>query len=326
MRSAAARLPWQLVAVASLGLDASRVRPHSCMSAAATAPRICQSGTFAASIEEAVCTVYGAKGTERVRRSLRALSDGVPLDRRVGDSGHDLMVQQANSYIEDLKAQPWHETRRHKWAAKLEQKWTVVRDELRRNLADSSLESRGNSIWGGLQADRVEYGTDWKTLPLCDRTVWDATNSALFPKTCALLTKSKVPLIEAFFAKMPPKTEIKPHSDMCNFVLTCHLGVEVPEGECDLTVGDETVEWRNGRVLLFDTSILHAAANRADTTRYILMMRVYHPDLSSLERSAMQLVFDCLDEPELLQDTAALSEYDERRRALEKASRQAWER
>ena len=49
---------------------------------------------------------------------------------------------------------------------------------------------------------------------------------------------------------MPPNTDIKPHSDMCNFVLTCHLGVDVPEGECDLTVGDETVEWRNGKVLL----------------------------------------------------------------------------
>ena len=28
----------------------------------------------------------------------------------------------------------------------------------------------------------------------------------------------------------------------------CHLGVEVPEGECDLTVGEETHEWRNGKV------------------------------------------------------------------------------
>jgi len=234
------------------------------------------------------------------------------------------MIQQANSYIDDLTPQPWHESSKYKWAAKLEQKWTVVRNELRKNLADTSLESRGNNIWGGLQSDRIEYGTDWKTLPLCDRTVWDATNSALFPKTCALLTKSKVPLIEAFFAKMPPKTHIKPHSDMCNFVLTCHLGVDVPEGECDLTVGDRTVEWRNGKVMLFDTSILHEAENRADVTRYILMLRVFHPELTALERSAMQLVFDCLDEPELLDDADALREYDERRRALEAASRSAF--
>ena len=285
---------------------------------------ICAPGTYAAQVEEAVNLVYGAQGTERVRRSLRSLSDGRQLDRPVGDSGHELMHQQANSYIEDLTPQPWHPTKRHKWTAQLEKKWKVVADELKKQLSDDLLASKGNNIWGGLQSDRVEYGTDWKTLPLCDRTVWDPTNSALFPKTCALLTKSKVPLIEAFFAKMPPNTDIKPHSDMCNFVLTCHLGVDVPEGECDLTVGDETVEWRNGKVLLFDTSILHKAENRAARTRYILMMRVYHPELTSLERSAMQLVFDCLDEPELMEDKEALGEYHERRRAVEAASREAW--
>ena len=270
--------------------------------------------------------VYGTGGTGRVRKSLRALSDGIDLNRPVGDSGHELMVQQANSYIESLTAMPWHDAKKHKWASKLEQKWKIVADELKKSLQDDALSQKGNNVWGGLSSDIVEYGSGWKTLPLCDRTVWDPTNSALFPKTCALLTKSKVPLIEAFFAKMSPKSDIKPHSDMCNFVLTCHLGVDVPEGKCDLTVGDETVEWRNGKVMLFDTSILHKAENRAETTRYILMLRVYHPELSTVERSAMQLVFDCLDEPDLVADQEALSEYDQRRRALEAASRQAWEK
>ena len=39
------------------------------------------------------------------------------------------------------------------------------------------------------------------------------------------------------------------------------------------------------------------ARNDADSTRYVLMLRVYHPGLSALERKAMQLVFDTLDEP-----------------------------
>merc|ERR1711904_411321 len=112
---------------------------------------------------------------------------------------------------------------------------------------------------------------------------------------------------------MPPKSNIKAHSDNVNFVLTSHLGVEIPGGQCDLTVGNQTMEWRNGKVLLFDTSILHKAENRADRTRYILMLRIYHPELSQLERSALQLVFDCLDEPELVFDRLALSEYHERR-------------
>ena len=236
------------------------------------------------------------------------------------------MVQKANSYIESLTPRPVHDASKLKWAKQLEKKWMVVRNELRSQLKDEAgLTASGNNVWGGLASDIAEYGTDWKTLPLCDRTVWDETNSALFPKTCALLTKSKVPLIEAFFAKMPPNSDIKPHSDLCNFVLTCHLGVEIPEGECDLTVGDEKVEWKNGKVDLFDTSILHKAENRASTTRYILMMRIYHPELSAVERSALQLVFDCLDEPELLDDPVALREYPERRKQLEAASRSVFE-
>jgi len=38
-----------------------------------------------------------------------------------------------------------------------------------------------------------------------------------------------------------------------------------------------------------------------------------------------QLVFDCLDEPELLDDPRALQEYDARRSELEAASRAPWE-
>jgi len=174
--------------------------------------------------------------------------------------------------------------------------------------------------------DNWDPRSSWDAVPLFFNNSFVEKGCKLFPKTCELLHKCKVPLVEAFFAKMAPHSDIKPHSDMCNFVLTCHLGLDVPEGHCTLSVGDTTVEWRNGHVMLFDTSIFHTAENRAPTTRYILMMRVYHPELTAVERSALQLVFDCLDEPELLDDSEALSEYEMRRRAVEAASREPWER
>ena len=34
---------------------------------------------------------------------------------------------------------------------------------------------------------------------------------------------------------------------------------------------------------MFDTSLLHEAANEAESVRYILMLRVWHPDLSPQE-------------------------------------------
>ncbi|KAG8458556.1 hypothetical protein KFE25_003091 [Diacronema lutheri] len=329
----AALLVGSLSAVVSPAL---RTRAHAARAAPARAAfaRMVASdgvrlGAFAVRVDRAVCDLFGAEQTARVRRAWARLDAGEEHELDL-DPSNPLMKQRASSFIEGLSAHPWHEpATRHKWAKKLEQEWTVVRDELAAALADEgALEAQGNNVWAGAknQTSASAYGQDWKTLALCDRTVWDETNAALFPRTCELLHRAKVPLLEAFFAKMPPRSTIGPHSDMCNFALTAHLGVDVPEGECSLTVGDGTREWRNGGAMLFDTSILHEAENRADRTRYILMMRVYHPELTAVERQALQFVFDCLDEPELLDDRVALREYPERRRAVEAASRISWER
>lgn len=102
---------------------------------------------------------------------------------------------------------------------------------------------------------------------------------------------------------MKPHTSIKPHSDFTNFVLTSHIPLVIPENgnnKCRLSVGDETREWLEGKVILFDTSIYHDAINDSDEMRYILMLRVWHPDLTTDEREALQLIYDCLEIPELL--------------------------
>jgi len=74
-----------------------------------------------------------------------------------------------------------------------------------------------------------------------------------------------------------------------------HLHVQLPQ------VGNETREWRNGEMLLFDTSLIHEAANTADVKRYILMLRVWHPELSSSEVEAIKYIFECLDTPEIIE-------------------------
>ena len=52
--------------------------------------------------------------------------------------------------------------------------------------------------------------------------------------------------------------------------------------------------------MLFDTSLYHDAANDSDDTRYILMLRTWHPELSDVERKALQFLFDVLDVPDLI--------------------------
>ena len=278
---------------------------------------------LAARIDEAVCKLYGTQETKRIRQALHDMDQNKQTEI-VLDPTNELMTQRANSYVHGLTATPFHPAKNYKWIKKIESKWQTVRKELLAALENpEELYARGTNVWAATAPG--EYGPSWRTLPLCDRTVWDPVNSAIFPKTCELLHSAKVPLIEAFFASMGPQSDIKPHSDMCNFALTCHLGLDVPEGECAITVGDTRRDWKNGEAIMFDTSILHEAENLSRRTRYILMMRVYHPELTAVERRSLQLIFDCLDEPEILDDASSLQEYEKRRRDIEAASRAPWE-
>jgi hypothetical protein len=135
---------------------------------------------------------------------------------------------------------------------------------------------------------------------LQERGNWDQRNCRLFPRTAQAVRD--LPAVEVFFASMKPHSKIELHSDNTNFVLTCHLAIDIPESgrnKCRLTVGDDTRQWINGQVMLFDTSILHDAINESDKTRYILMLRVWHPDLTDVEKEALQFTYDCLQIPKL---------------------------
>ena len=74
-------------------------------------------------------------------------------------------------------------------------------------------------------------------------------------------------------------------------MLTSHLGLDIPP-DCHITVGDKTRYWKDGQVTMFDTSIFHDAVNDSDEYRYILMLRVWHPELTDTERAALQFLFD----------------------------------
>eukprot|EP00291_Cryptomonas_curvata_P004399 CAMPEP_0172184860 /NCGR_PEP_ID=MMETSP1050-20130122/19823_1 /TAXON_ID=233186 /ORGANISM="Cryptomonas curvata, Strain CCAP979/52" /LENGTH=209 /DNA_ID=CAMNT_0012858731 /DNA_START=335 /DNA_END=961 /DNA_ORIENTATION=- len=193
-------------------------------------------------------------------------------------------IQEANSYISGLEVKAFHDPYQFAWARSLRDNAKVIQDEFSRVavLGAEELEVKGNNVWATAAnaTSASSYGPDWKTLALMDRCVWDDINTKLFPETTRLLKELEVPCLEAFYARMTPRSSIKPHSDYCNFALTAHLGLDVPEGQCWIEVGNQRREWRNGEMLLFDTSLLHRAANEADRTRYILMLRVFHPGLA----------------------------------------------
>lgn len=44
-----------------------------------------------------------------------------------------------------------------------------------------------------------------------------------------------------------------------------------------------------------DTSFIHSTANETDGDRYVLIIRFWHPEVTLMEKLAMQFVFDSID-------------------------------
>jgi hypothetical protein len=55
----------------------------------------------------------------------------------------------------------------------------------------------------------------------------DHENTKKFPSTVKIIQQLNIPACEVFFARQEALSGIKPHSDQNNFILTCHLGLQV---------------------------------------------------------------------------------------------------
>jgi aspartyl/asparaginyl beta-hydroxylase (cupin superfamily) len=81
---------------------------------------------------------------------------------------------------------------------------------------------------------------------------------------------------------------------MLNTRLICHLPLVVPEG-CWLRVGNETRHWEEGKLLIFDDSIVHEARNPTTETRIILLFDIWRPELDRAEQRAVATIFEAID-------------------------------
>ena len=275
-------------------------------------------------VEQGLLRRFDESEIQRVLTSWRLLDKDYKHRVYVGEpsrEGSSNMIQECHSYLPNLTVRPWWDPQDFAWTKTLELKYKEILKEFNDVMSDMDrLQQMGNNIWAGaLTQDAASYGEGWKTLGLMDRGWWDPVNVNLFPKTAKAIHDCGVPVSEVFFASMKGPSSIKLHTDFTNFVLTSHLPLIIPcngQNKCRLTIGDETREWINGKIMVFDTSLLHDAVNESNEMRYILMMRIWHPELTLVERQALQFTFDCLGIPELTS-----SDPDERQRGEQMAER-----
>ena len=81
---------------------------------------------------------------------------------------------------------------------------------------------------------------------------------------------------------------------MLNSRLICHLPIIVPPG-CWLRVGNETREWEEGKLLIFDDSMEHEAKNPTGELRIILLFDIWRPELTAAKSAEISAIFDAID-------------------------------
>jgi aspartate beta-hydroxylase len=189
--------------------------------------------------------------------------------------------QQPAQYYPGLTARPWHDPAGFPWARRLTAAFPEIRDEALALLAAGRFAP--DPVSGSL-AD----GT-WQEFRLVTEGHADAVNCRAAPRTTEVVTSipgaTTAGLI--FFAYVAPGTHVRPHWGPHNARLRCHLGLVVPD-DCHLRVGPVTGGWAEGEVIVFDDSFEHEVHNSSDRPRLVLVLDIWHPDLTPAQVAAIR--------------------------------------
>lgn len=219
------------------------------------------------------------KELRRLKALLAAVLAGGDPKRR---SGHP-MQRPVSLYFPGLVAKPWHDDVARDVVERVEAAHPVIEAELR-----SLLEGQGRSFRHYREGSErfTADGATWAAYYL--RLRGEMTEEAeTCPKTAELVRSIPRAGDMAMFSALNPGAHIPAHTGPWNTRLTMHLGVLVPDG-CRFRVATETRAWEQGKCLLFDDSFEHEAWNDGDTTRFVLLLDIWHPQLTDVEIQFLQ--------------------------------------
>lgn len=193
-------------------------------------------------------------------------------------------------YLPGLTAQPWWNASTFQWAVDLEKHAPEITQELQTFLREGAKTLQCDSHYA------TTMGPGWSAIRLQRMGHWLPEQAAHFPRTLEILKACHVPVSVrgVVFARQAPKSGVAQHSDGRNFILTGHLGLMVPPRveECVMVVAGEARPWQENKLLLLDTSFLHHTENNSDHDRYVLIIDVWHPEVTEQEKTALRFLYD----------------------------------
>ncbi|KAF5294748.1 hypothetical protein FQA39_LY00232 [Lamprigera yunnana] len=206
------------------------------------------------------------------------------VDKKVFLSKYQRSLHNVNRLI----GKPWwkkEDLSNPKFFEKLEQHWKIIRDE-----GMSLLNTDG--LFKTESEDLREIG-DWKQFELYARGMKNVRNCKLCPRTCQLIEMFPDAVTckrgQIKFSVVQPGTHVWPHCGPTNCRLRSHLGLKVPSNVY-IRVADEIRSWKEGKLLIFDDSFEHEIWHNGSTTRLILIVDFWHPQLTKEEKLTLSSV------------------------------------
>jgi len=234
----------------------------------------------------------GESGTQRFAQALDLL-----LGRR------QIYHQQPQIfYFPELPQIQFYDRANFSWVRALEADAAAIRAELRGILQAVDR----FSPYMQADPDRPAFNTNgllndpsWSACHLIKGGEEVAANAALCPVPMNALRRLPLCRVQgrtptALFSLLRPGTHIPPHHGFLNTRLICHLPLIVPPG-CALRVGNDTRQWREGEVVIFDDTIEHEAWNPSRELRVVLLFDIWRPELTDQERSLVKAMLESID-------------------------------
>lgn len=213
-----------------------------------------------------------------------------------------------------IKAMPWYERQDHPtWCSTiLEQHYSIILQEYLKlpihyfhNVGSGMHRSSGDNdasivttttgtTTTTTTAAAAAGGGEWNEVVLFGT----GATPHVAPQTCALLQTHLPDAVqlaecgggEIIFSVLRPKTKLQSHCGTTNLRLTAHLGLVVPPeennnknenefGTCKIRVKDTWHTWKEGECIVFDDSFEHEVINDTTSSRAVLLVRFWHPDV-----------------------------------------------
>lgn len=204
--------------------------------------------------------------------------------------------QRPNVYESNLTAKPIWDPKEFDFVKKLEDNFDKIEKEV--DLIESDLEKKKLIT----EVNEDIYSGKWNDLFFYTNGVRNNVTCTAFPEIAKII--DSIPEIQGVnpgcvcLSFIYPGSKVTPHFGISNNKLRLHLGIKNLE-DSTLYVKDKgfnkdaktlSLKWKKGKVFIFDDSFKHWVINnsKGDKPRVILLIDLWHPDLSKEDISRME--------------------------------------